>query len=92
LTVPEATSLTRFPARVDPVNEIMSMSGCAAMGSPTPGPSPETRLKTPAGSPSSSMISASTNALSGLTSLCFTITVQPAASAGATFAQIWCSG
>ena len=37
-TVPEATSLTRLPARVDPVNEIMSMPGCAAIASPTLGP------------------------------------------------------
>ena len=38
LTVCDATSLTRLPARVDPVNEIMSMPGWAAIASPTVGP------------------------------------------------------
>ena len=38
LTVAAATSLTRRPARVDPVNETMSTSGCAAIASPTTGP------------------------------------------------------
>ena len=38
------------------------------------------------------MISARTKELSGVTSLGFTTTEQPAVSAGATFAQIWCSG
>src|SRR4051795_7257789 len=90
LTLEDATSLTRLPARVEPVNEIMSTSGCAAIASPTTGPYPGTRLKTPAGStPASSMTSARMNALSGVTSLGFTTTEQPAAIAGATFAQIW---
>ncbi len=91
-TVCAASSLTRFPARVEPVNDTMSTSGCAAIASPTTGPTPDTRLNTPAGRPASSMISASMNALIGATSLGFTTTVQPAASAGATFAAIWCSG
>ena len=38
------------------------------------------------------MISASRKALSGATSLGFSTTVQPTASAGATFAITWCSG
>ena len=38
------------------------------------------------------MISASTKALSGVTSLGLATTEQPAASAGATLAQSWCSG
>src|SRR3954453_7745069 len=87
-TVPDATSLTRLPARVEPVNETMSTSGCAAIASPTTGPRPGTRLKTPAGRPPSWTISASTNAFSGVTSDGFTTTQQPAARAGATFAQI----
>jgi hypothetical protein len=53
---------------------------------------PVTTLSTPAGTPTSSKISASTNALSGVTSLGLSTTVQPAAIAGATFALIWCSG
>ena len=51
-----------------------------------------TRLKTPAGRPTSSMISASTNALIGATSLGLTTTVQPAAIAAATLLAIWWSG
>ena len=92
LTVPAATSVTRLPARVEPVNETMSTSGWAAMASPTTGPSPVTRLNTPAGIPTSSMTSASTKAFSGATSLGFSTTVQPAVRAGATLAAIWCSG
>ena len=91
-TVAAASSLTRLPARVDPVNDTMSTPGCAAIASPTTGPTPVTRLNTPAGRPTSWMISARMNALSGATSLGFSTTVQPAASAGATLAAIWCSG
>src|SRR3954469_6652137 len=93
LTLEAATSLTRLPARVEPVNEIMSTSGCAAIASPPTGPRPGTRLNTPAGStPDSSITSARMNAFNGVTSLGFTTTEQPAAIAGATFGQIWCSG
>ena len=35
LTVCAASSLTRLPARVEPVNETASMPGCAAIASPT---------------------------------------------------------
>ena len=87
-----ASSLTRRPARVEPVNDTMSTPGWPAMASPTTGPVPVTRLNTPAGTPASSMISARMNAFSGATSLGFSTTVQPTASAGATFAAIWCSG
>jgi len=45
------------------------------------GPSPLTRLKTPEGRLTSSMISARTNASIGATSLGFSTTVQPAAMA-----------
>ena len=82
----------RRPARVEPVNETMSMPGWATSGSPTDKPSPLTRLNTPGGSPTSSTISASTNAVSGATSDGLTTTVQPAASAGATLAAIWLRG
>ena len=89
LIVCAPSSITRLPARVEPVNETMSTSGCEAMASPTTGPVPLTRLKTPAGRPTSWMISAMMNALSGATSLGFSTTVQPAAMAGAIFATIW---
>ena len=75
------------PRGVEPVNETMSTSGCAAIASPTTGPTPVTRLNTPAGRPAASITSARTNALSGVTSLGLSTTVQPAASAGATLAR-----
>jgi len=37
-TVSAASSDTRFPARVDPVNDTMSTPGCFASASPTTGP------------------------------------------------------
>ncbi len=77
---------------MEPVKDTASVPGSDTSASPTTGPVPVTRLKTPAGRPTASMISASTNALSGATSLGFSATVQPAASAGATFSAIWCSG
>jgi hypothetical protein len=70
----------------------MSVSGCATIASPTTGPVPVTRLKTPAGRPAAAQTSAKTKALSGTTSLGFSTTVQPAAIAGATLLAIWCSG
>ena len=88
----DATSATRLPARVEPVNDTMSTSGWAAIASPTDGPVPVTRLNTPAGRPTSLITSASTNASSGAISLGLSTTVQPAAIAKATFAAIWCSG
>ena len=38
LTVSAAALATRMPARVEPVNDTMSMSGCAEIASPTVGP------------------------------------------------------
>jgi hypothetical protein len=92
LTVSAASSLTRLPARVEPVKETMSIPGCEAIASPATGPTPVTRLKTPAGAPAASITSARMKAFSGATSLGFNTTVHPAASAGATLAAIWCSG
>jgi hypothetical protein len=37
-TVPAPTACTRLPAAVEPVNDTMSTSGCAASASPTTGP------------------------------------------------------
>src|SRR3954464_15390340 len=93
LTVSQAAFATSLPARVDPVNETMSTPGWRAIACPTTGPVPGTRLKTPAGStPAASITSARMNAFSGVTSLGLTTTEQPAAIAGATFAQTWWSG
>jgi hypothetical protein len=79
LTVSAPSWATRLPARVEPVNDTMSTSGCEAMASPTVGPSPDTRLNTPAGRPTSSMTSASRKASIGATSDGLTTTVHPAA-------------
>src|ERR1700739_345957 len=56
---------TSAPARVEPVNEIMSMSGCSLMAAPTSGPRPLIRLNTPFGTPASCRISAKINADAG---------------------------
>jgi hypothetical protein len=56
LTVGAAACATATPARVEPVNDTMSIPGCDDSAAPTVGPSPFTRLKTPAGTPASSMI------------------------------------
>src|SRR5258706_571717 len=52
-----------MPARVEPVNEIMSISGCSLMAAPTSGPRPLIRLNTPFGTPASCRISAQRHAL-----------------------------
>src|SRR5213082_1270209 len=80
---------TSTPARVEPVNEIMSLLGCSAMAAPTSGPRPLIRLNTPFGTPASCRISAKINAEEGVNSEGFRIMVQPAASAGATVHVIW---
>ncbi len=92
LTVSAAALATCTPARVEPVNETMSMSGWREIASPTVGPSPSTRLNTPFGTPASASTSANRCALSGAISLGLSTTVQPAASAGATLQLIWLIG
>ena len=92
LTVGAARLATSMPARVEPVNEIMSMSGCSLMAAPTSGPRPLIRLNTPFGTPASCRISAKISAEVGVNSEGFRIMVQPAASAGATLQAIWFSG
>ena len=89
LTVFAAASATRMPAAVEPVMLTMSTPGCPAISSPISRPGPLTTLTVPGGRPSASMISASANAASGATPAGFRIVVQPAASAGASFAASW---
>src|SRR3546814_16913485 len=69
----------------------ISMPGCALIALPTVGPSPCTRLNTPAGTPAASRISAKLPALPGHSSEGLRIIVLPAASAGATLRAIWFS-
>src|SRR3569832_925734 len=92
LTVSAAARATAMPARVEPVNDIMSMPGCEDIASPTVGPSPLTRLNTPGGTPASCSTSANSIAFIGATSDGLSTTVQPAASAGATLQTIWLIG
>ena len=92
LTVGAAFCATRTPARVEPVKDIMSTSGCWLSAVPTPGPSPLTRLNTPAGTPAASRISAKIIASNGAISLGLSTIVQPAARAGATLTAIWFIG
>ena len=88
LTVSAAPLATLIPALVDPVKDIMSIPGCEDIASPTVGPSPLTRLKTPAGTPASSIISANKIAFSGAISVGLRTIVHPAARAGATLQEI----
>ena len=81
-----------MPARVEPVNEIMSRPGWALIAAPTSGPRPLMTLKTPFGTPASASTSANSSAEVGVYSDGFSTMVQPAASAGATLQAIWFSG
>jgi hypothetical protein len=89
---PAHSSPTRSPTAVDPVNETIATPGWRTRASPATGPVPGTRLNTPAGSPAACTASASTYAMSGVSSAGLSTTGQPAASAAATFAIAWCSG
>jgi len=88
LTVSAAAFATAMPARVEPVKDTQSTSGCEAIACPTVGPSPLTRLNTPFGTPAACITSAKMIALSGAISLGFSTIVQPAAMAGATLHMI----
>ncbi len=92
LTVSAAFFAIAMPARVEPVKLTMSISGWPLIASPTPGPSPLTRLNTPAGTPAACMISAKIQALKGAISLGLSTMVLPVASAGKTLQAIWLSG
>ena len=70
------------------MKDIISISLCEDIASPTIGPSPLTKLNTPAGTPASSNISANKMAFKGAISDGFNTIVQPAARAGATLQVI----
>src|SRR4029077_11393671 len=80
------------PPRLAPVKETMSMAGWLDSAAPTPGPSPKTRLYTPAGTPAASMISVKIWAEYGATSYGSSTIVQPVANAGYTLTAIWLIG
>ena len=73
------------PALVEPVKEIMSMSGCLVNASPVVEPSPLTKLKTPGGKLVSSINSAKIIDDNGASSDGFKTIVHPEAIAGITF-------
>ena len=79
------------PTSVEPVNAILSTSGCLTSASPVE-PSPVTMLTTPGGSPISEQISAKASAVSGVNSAGLSTTVLPVASAGAIFQASISSG
>src|SRR5918994_6462023 len=87
-----AATITCSPTALLPVNEIFATSLCATNGAPTAGPVPTTMLSTPGGSPTSSAIAPSSSSTSGVISDGLSTTVQPAASAGATFQAVVTSG
>ena len=73
------------PVAVEPVKETLSTPGCETRWAPVVGPSPGTTLSTPAGIPTSTASSAIRSAVSGVAASGLRTTVQPAASAGASF-------
>ena len=92
LMVLAASRLTDSPARVEPVRDTTSMRGSLDSKGPTAAPSPYTILKTPAGTPASSIIRVSRLADRGANSLGLSTMVQPAAMAGATLHMTWFMG
>ncbi len=91
MPLPE-TSRMCSPTRRLPVKWILSTPGWVISASPTVGPVPSTRLKTPLGTPASSSSSVRRKTVRLAYSEGFMTTVHPAASAGATFLQNRLSG
>ena len=83
-TVAEADAMIRRPVAVEPVKVTMSTIGFEVSSSPT-SPCPVMTLSTPGGIPASAATSAIIMASSGVQGWGLRTTVQPAASAGATF-------
>src|SRR5206468_10196976 len=81
-------SATLRPVAVPPVNEIVLIFGWAVIAEPTFGPVPWTTLRTPFGRPASRAISHNMNAVIGVNSLGFAMSVFQTALAGAIFQLI----
>ncbi len=81
----------RRPVAVDPVNVTMSTIGFDVSSSPT-SPCPVMTLSTPGGMPASAATSAMSMASSGVQGCGLRTTVQPTASAGATFTTLSMKG
>ncbi len=79
-----AASLTRcLPTGIEPVKEILRISGLAIRCSEISPGMPKTRLSTPAGKPASAKARAISTAVPGVSSEAFRISEQPAPSAPA---------
>src|ERR1043166_1221548 len=91
---PDPRAAMCFPTAVDPVNEIMSTRGSPVSTSPTlAGSADVTTLNTPAGMSVSSATSLPIHVAEyGVSGAGFRITVQPAASAGASFDRLSMNG
>ncbi|CAB5076783.1 unannotated protein [freshwater metagenome] len=87
-----AARATSFAVGTEPVNEIREIPGWATSAAPASFPKPCTTLKTPSGKPASFAMSQRREALSGVHSAGFKITVSPDASAGAIFQLASISG
>ncbi|MCY1449707.1 hypothetical protein D9M71_664650 [compost metagenome] len=87
-----AATPTLLPTAVEPVNETLLISGCAARPAPTVAPSPVMTLNTPAGMPASKASSARRRAVSGVSQAGLMTTVQPQARAGMSFQVVIISG
>ena len=85
-------AITRAPTALEPVKEIFATSGCTVIGAPTRSPVPVMMLSTPGGRPISAAMTPSSSSTTGVISDGFSTTVQPAASAGATFQEVVTSG
>ena len=85
LSVPADAATIRLPTPRLPVKLILSTSGCVISASPVGSPGPVTTLTTPSGMPASASSSTMRSTENDANSDGFSTTVQPAASAGASF-------
>ena len=84
-TVDDACSMIFLPVAVSPVREIMLMSSCRQIATPTSDPGPVTTFSTPSGMPAWSAALAISMAVNGVFDAGFRTTVFPAARAGPIF-------
>ncbi len=92
MIVPVASSITRWPTGVDPVNDTIDTSGWLISASPTVRPGPVRTLITPGGIPAAAASSATIREVSGVISAGLRTMVFPAATAGRIFHIAICSG
>ena len=83
VALPAAAEATSAPVAVEPMKAMPARPGLRAISSPTTGPGPVTRLKTPGGRSASTIARASSPAQTAVEGAGVQTTVLPAASAGA---------